>query len=57
MHVDELVNEIHAYADLGVDHFAVHLPSYRYGSFSNQETLSNQMELLAEHVLPKIRQG
>lgn len=57
MHVEDFVNEIRAYADIGADHFAVHLPSYRYANFSNRETLTNQMELLAEHVLPKVPRG
>ena len=54
MHVDDVVNEIQAYEGVGADHYALHLPSYRYGQLSNRETLMKQMDLLAEHVLPRI---
>lgn len=54
LHVDDLVSEIRAYEDAGADHYAIHLPSYRYADLTNQGLLFQQMDLLAEHVLPKI---
>ncbi len=57
MHVQDLVNEIRAYADVGADEFVIHPPSYKYGGASNQEVLLNQMEMIAEHVLPKVPKG
>ncbi len=54
MHPDDLVAEMRTYESLGADMFVVHPPSYRYGEFDNQGMLMNQMEMLAEHVLPKI---
>ncbi|MFH1140505.1 MAG: LLM class flavin-dependent oxidoreductase [Chloroflexota bacterium] len=52
-HVDELVNQIRTYEAIGADEFAVRPASYRWGEFNSLTTLLNQMELLAEHVLPK----
>ena len=57
MHPDDLVTEMRSYADIGADMFVVHLPSYRYGEFDNQGMLLNQMDLFAEHVLPKVPRG
>ncbi len=54
MHPDDLVKEIQAYESLGADMFVIHPPSYRYGQFDNQAMLLNQMEIIAEHVLPKV---
>ncbi|MFN8559188.1 MAG: LLM class flavin-dependent oxidoreductase, partial [Dehalococcoidia bacterium] len=56
-HVDDLVSELRAYADLGTDQVVVHLPSYRYGDLAHQALLNQQLDLLAEHVLPKIPRG
>lgn len=56
-HTDEIVTKMRAYADIGVDMYVIHLPSYRYGGLDNQGMLLNQMELFAEHVMPKIPRG
>ncbi len=53
-HGDDMVNEIRAYADIGANEYVVQLPSFRQGEFDYQGMLLNQMELLAEHVLPKV---
>ena len=53
-HVDDVVAQARAHADIGADHWVAGFPSYRYGEFDNQEMFLNQMELFAEHVLPKI---
>ena len=53
-HVDDYVQQLRTMADQGVDMAVVWLPSYRFGSLDNQEMQLQQMELLAEHVLPKI---
>ena len=57
MHPDDLVSEMQAYADIGTEMFVIHPPSYRYGEFDNQGMLLNQMDLFAEHVLPKVPRG
>ena len=57
IHVDDLVTQIRSYDDIGVDMVVVNLPSYRHGEFDNIGMQLNQMELLAEHVLPKIPRG
>jgi murein L,D-transpeptidase YcbB/YkuD len=57
VHVDDLVEQIRSYDDIGVDMVMVNLPSYRHGEFNNMEMQLNQVELLAEHVLPKIPSG
>lgn len=54
IHVDDLVTMIRSYADIGVNEVALLLASYHFGEFDNQGMLANQLELLAEHVLPKI---
>ena len=53
-HVDDYVQQLRTMADQGVDMAVVWLPSYRFGSLDNQQMQLQQMELLAEHVLPKI---
>jgi len=53
-HVDDMANLMRAYSDIGADMFVAHLPSYRYGEFDNKSMLLNQMDMYAEHVLPKV---
>ena len=57
LHPDDLVAQARICADMGADMFLVNLPSYRYGEFDNLGMQLNQMELLAEHVMPKIPTG
>ncbi|MSQ22763.1 MAG: hypothetical protein EXR53_05600 [Dehalococcoidia bacterium] len=57
-HVYDLVKRIRALSDAGADMYAVHLPSYRHGEFTvNQDMMTNQLELLGEHVIPKVARG
>ena len=56
-HVDDLVDQIRAYADIGASEFLFNLASYHYGEFDNQGMLLDQLELLGEHVLPKVPRG
>ena len=53
-HVDETVANLRRLDAAGVDMAIVWLPSYRYGGLDNQGLQLQQMEILAEHVLPKI---
>ncbi|MEK7777614.1 MAG: TIGR03619 family F420-dependent LLM class oxidoreductase [Chloroflexota bacterium] len=53
-HPDDLVRQIRTLNDLGADMFVVNLPSYRYKDMDNLGLQLQQMELLAEHVLPKV---
>ena len=57
MHPDELVSQARTCADMGADMFLVDLPSYRFGEFDNLGMQLNQMEIFAEHVMPKIPKG
>ena len=56
-HADDLVSEIRSYGDIGADEFVIFPPTYRYGEFDNLGMLLNQLELFAEHVMPKIPRG
>ena len=56
-HVDELAAQMRDFDNIGADMFVAHLPSYRHGEFDNKGMLLNQMELFAEHVLPKVPRG
>ena len=56
-HVDDLVNQIRAYESIGAHEFAVRPASYHWEEFDSLSMLLNQMDLLAEHVLPKVRRG
>ena len=53
-HVDDLVQHIREYADIGVDEITLNVPNYRYGELSNQGLFFQQLDLLAEYVLPKV---
>ena len=53
-HVDDYVQQLRTLADVGTDMAVVWLPSYRYGDLDNLEMQLQQMEIFAEHVLPKI---
>ena len=57
LHPDDLVAQAQTCADMGADMFLVNLPSYRYGESDNLGMQLNQMEIFAEHVLPKIPKG
>ena len=56
-HVDDMVTQMRSYGDIGADMAVAHLPSFRYGEFDNKGMLLNQMEMFAEHVLPKVPRG
>ena len=56
-HVDDLVDQLRAYADIGTIEFVFNLASYNYGEFDNQQMMLDQLELLGEHVLPKVPRG
>ncbi len=53
-HVDDVIATARAHADIGADIWVAGFPSYRYGEFNNLGMFLNQMEIFAEHVLPKI---
>ncbi|MSQ22153.1 MAG: LLM class flavin-dependent oxidoreductase [Dehalococcoidia bacterium] len=53
-HVSEMVEDLRRLESAGVDLAIVWLPSYRYGQLDNLGLQTQQMELLAEHVLPKV---
>ncbi|MSQ29194.1 MAG: LLM class flavin-dependent oxidoreductase [Dehalococcoidia bacterium] len=53
-HVDDLVAALRAMSDLGVDHIAIRPGAYRYKERNQLENLMHQLDLLGEHVLPKI---
>ncbi len=53
-HVDDMAEDFRRLESLGVDLAIVWLPCYRYGDLDNQGLQLQQMELFAEHVLPKI---
>ncbi|MFH1141097.1 MAG: TIGR03619 family F420-dependent LLM class oxidoreductase [Chloroflexota bacterium] len=54
-HVNDLVKEIRSYESIGAKEYVVFSPTYRYGEWDNNGTLMNQLELLGEHVIPKVR--
>ena len=57
-HVDDMVSRIRSVGNLGADTYVVHLPSYRHGEFTNnQNMMTNQLEMLGEHVIPKVARG
>ncbi|MDO8749776.1 MAG: LLM class flavin-dependent oxidoreductase [Dehalococcoidia bacterium] len=53
-HVSEVVKQLRSYEELGVDMVLINVPSYRFGTLDNLGMQLQQMDLLAEHVLPKI---
>ncbi len=50
----DLVKEIKSFENIGAEEYVVFPPTYRFGEWDNQGTLMNQLELLGEHVLPKV---
>lgn len=56
-HVADLVDQIRSFEAIGANEIAVRPASYRWGEFDSLPMLLNQMDLLAEHVLPKFRRG
>ena len=54
MHVDEMVADLRRLESVGTDLAIVWLPSYRYGGLDNMGLQLQQMEVFAEHVLPKV---
>ncbi len=54
VHVDDLVQTIRDCAEVGVDHIGIRPGAYRYRDLDQVGNLLHQMELMAEHVLPKI---
>ncbi|MEK7777189.1 MAG: LLM class flavin-dependent oxidoreductase [Chloroflexota bacterium] len=53
-HVSAMVEDLRRLESAGVDLAIVWLPSYRYGGLDNLGLQLQQMELFAEHVLPKV---
>ncbi len=53
-HVSEMVEDLRRLESVGTDLAIVWLPSYRYGELDNLGLQLQQMEILAEHVLPKV---
>ena len=53
-HVSTFVEDLRRLESAGTDLAIVWLESYRYGNLDNQGMQLEQMEILAEHVLPKI---
>ncbi len=53
-HVDQMVEDLRRLENAGTELAIVWLPSYRYGGLDNMGLQLQQMELLAEHVLPKV---
>ncbi len=54
IHVSTMVDDLRRLESAGTDLAIIWLESYRYGNMNNQEMQLSQMELLAEHVLPKV---
>ena len=54
VHVDDLVQTIRACDDIGVDHIAIRPGAYRYRDLDQLGNLLHQLELMAEHVLPRV---
>jgi alkanesulfonate monooxygenase SsuD/methylene tetrahydromethanopterin reductase-like flavin-dependent oxidoreductase (luciferase family) len=52
-HVDDVVEDLRRYEALGLDMAIFWLPSYSFRGMTNLELQLQQMELLAEHVMPK----
>ncbi len=50
----DLLQQIRTYADIGAKEFVVWLPSYPYRGADSLGTLLNQIDILGEHVLPKV---
>jgi len=53
-HVDQMVEDLRRLESAGTDLAIVWLPSYRHGDLDNKGLQLQQMELLGEHVLPKV---
>jgi len=53
-YVSQMVEDLHRLESAGVDMVIVWLPSYRYGGLDNMGVQLQQMEIFAEHVLPKV---
>ena len=53
-HVSQMVEDLRRLESVGTDLAIVWLPSYRYGELDNLGLQLQQMEILAEHVLPKV---
>ncbi len=53
-HVSTFVEDLKRLESVGTDLAIVWLESYRYGNLDNKGMQLQQMELLAEHVLPKV---
>ena len=51
----ELVKEIRSYESIGAKEYVVFPPTYRFGEWDNKATFMNQLELLGEHVIPKVK--
>ena len=54
MHVDDVIEDVHRMEALGIDMVIFWLPSYSYNGLTNAELQLQQMDVLAEHVFPKI---
>ena len=54
-HVDNLVKEICSFGSIGGNESVVFPPIYRYGEWDKQGTLMNQLDLLGEPVISKIK--
>ena len=54
IHVSTMVDDLRRLESAGTDLAIVWLESYRYGNLDNKGMQLQQMELLAEHVLPKV---
>ncbi len=54
VHVDDLVKRIGECNDIGVDHIGIRPGAYSYKDMDQVGNLLHQMDLMAEHVLPKI---
>ena len=53
-HYDTVVADLRRMESMGIDMAVFWLPSYGYRNMSSQELQFQQMEILGEHVLPKI---
>ncbi|MSQ22122.1 MAG: LLM class flavin-dependent oxidoreductase [Dehalococcoidia bacterium] len=54
IHVDTMIEDVRRADAGGVDMAIFNLPSYRFGGLDNQSLQLQQMEVFAEHVMPKI---
>ena len=53
-HVDEFVDHLRRQEAMGMDLAVIWLPSYNFRGMNNLQLQLQQMELVAEHVLPKL---